>query len=125
MEPAPALYSARDSMPIARPTFSQRDVSNDAPSAIGQGNEVGQPVLLDSETDKHPVAAPWRASPLPIDGVPNRGIAGIDESMALAMSAGLIRLSRSVNREEMDNSGLQYGYEVKGNISQEGVLFPA
>ena len=116
--PDPSLYSARDSVPMARPTSSQSCKrssvvvlngcgiitcwSNAAPSAMGAGKEVGH-----LSGDKHPVHAPCSASPDDMEGTPRRGIAGTPASRIETFSSGDIRERRSATRMSTGSEVLQ------------------
>jgi hypothetical protein len=108
MEPAPALYIARASSPITPPTRRHSSVSNAAPSAIGQGKLVGQPVLSDVALGaRQPVSTPWRPSPLGRAGTASRGMAGDEESRAAVFSAKVMRDIKSAMRLSSGCEALQ------------------
>ena len=105
--PTPRLDRALASVPMALPTAPHRALSKAAPNAMGAGKEVGQPVELGAGLDRHPVAGPWRASPLCILGTPRRGMAGTLVSMAAASSSGVMRPTKSATRVARGREGLQ------------------
>lgn len=100
---APALKSARPSRPIASPTACHSAGSNAAPSAAGDGKDVGQPVLFGPPGgEMQPHATPCSASPDGSAGTPRRGIAGTLVSSAAACSSSVMWLTRSATCAERE-----------------------
>ena len=98
-EPPRALCIARASRPMAEPIALHSVGSNDAPSAAGHGNDVGQPVVpAVALGGRQPVATPCNASPDGIPGTPSLDTGGTEESSAAAFSSGVMRATRSSMR---------------------------